>query len=75
MINDDDFLERVYNCDEAGLRTNPVANKVFITKGEKNAYLSAPSSGKSSYKVPFCISANSDLCLPFVVYKAKHLYE
>eukprot|EP00794_Sanderia_malayensis_P010157 gene10157-11195_t len=57
------------------MSTNPVSKKVFIPKGEKNAYLRAAGAGKATYSVLFCISANGDICPPFVVYKAKHLYQ
>eukprot|EP00795_Rhopilema_esculentum_P011062 gene11062-19921_t len=70
-----DLAERLHNCDEAGLATNPVSKKVFIPKTEKNAYFRAPSAGKTSYSVLFCISAKGHLCPPFVVYKAKNLYQ
>lgn len=63
MTNYDEFPERLHNGEEAGLGTNPVANKAFITKVEKNSYLSTPSSGEASYSVLFCISTNGDLCL------------
>ena len=52
-----------------------LAVKVFIPKTDKNAYLKAPGAGKASYSVLFCISANGDLCPPFVVYKSKYLYQ
>ena len=70
-----DLAERLHNCDEAGLATNPISKKVFIPKTDKNAYLKAPGAGKASYSVLFCISANGDLCPPFVVYKSKYLYQ
>ena len=68
-----DFPKRLHNCDEAGLATKPVSKKVFVLKKQKNAYLRAAGSGKSTYSVFFCITANGDLCPPFVVYKAKYL--
>ncbi len=70
-----DLAKRLHNSDEAGLSTNPISKKVFIPKREKNAYLKAPGAGKASYSVLFCVSADGDLCSPFVVYKSKYLYQ
>ncbi len=70
-----DLAKRLHNCNVADLSTNPVSKKVFIPKLEKNAYLKAPGAGKSSFSVLFCVSADGDLCSPFVVYKSKYLYQ
>ena len=75
MKDSPDLAERLHNCDEAGLATNPVNKKVFIPKNEKNAYLRAAGAGKTSYSILFCISATGKICPPFVVYKGKHLYQ
>ncbi len=75
MKDASDLSERLHNCDEAGLATNPVNKKVFIQKSEKNAYLRAAGAGKTSYSVLFCISAAGNICPPFVVYKGKNLYQ
>ncbi|XP_065653039.1 uncharacterized protein LOC136080350 [Hydra vulgaris] len=72
-----DFFEPhcIFNLDETGLRTDPTAGKIFVRKTSKTAYYIAPSCGKSMYTVLFCGSANGQCLLPFVVYKAIHLYD
>ena len=64
-----------FNCDETGLTTNPVHDKVYVRKGSKDAYMKAPNSGKTMFSVLFCVSATGVYLPPFTVYKSKNLYE
>ena len=48
---------RIFNLDETGLSTNRVHNKVYVSKGSRDAYLKSPVFGKANYTVLFCVSA------------------
>ena len=67
--------ERIFNCDETGLNSDQAGEKVYIKKGCKDAYLKTVNSVKTTYTVLFCSSARGEYLPPFVVYKAKHLYQ
>lgn len=67
--------ERIFNLDEIGLGTDSRANKVFVPKKNRIAYLKSPDAGKSMYSVLICTSATGNFLPPFTVYKSLHLYE
>lgn len=78
LVREHSFQEnpsRVFNCDETGLTTNPVHDKVYVRKGSKDAYMKAPNSGKTMFSVLFCVSATGVYLPPFTVYKSKNLYD
>ena len=62
---------RIFNCDETGLNTNRIGDKMYAKKGVRDTYIQAPSSGKTMYTVLFCASASGHYMPPLVVYKAK----
>ena len=66
---------RIFNLDETGLSTDRVHNKVYVSKGSRDAYLKSPVCGKANYSVLFCVSATGEYLPPFTVYKSKHLYD
>ena len=66
---------RVFNCDETGLNTNPVHEKVYVGRGSKDAYMKTPNCGKTMFSVLFCSSATGQYLPPFTVYKSKNLYD
>ena len=65
---------RIFNLDETGLTTDPRSEKVFIPRGDSNAYEITPTNGKTSYTVLFCTSATGNYAPPFILYKGKHCY-
>lgn len=67
--------DRVFNCDETGLTTNPVHEPVYVGRGAKDAYLKTPNCGKTMFSVLFCASATGKFLPPFTVYKSKNLYD
>lgn len=67
--------ERLFNLDETGFNTDRTGGAVYVQKECKDAYMMAPNAGKTTFTVLFCISANGTYLPPFVVYKAKHIYE
>ena len=73
--NQKELSERIYNCDETAVSTNPAGKKVFISKGKRDAYLEAPGAGKACYTVLFCTSASGEFLPPLIVYKARNLYQ
>lgn len=70
-----DKPHRIFNLDEAGLGTNPIASKVFVPVSSHTAYLKSACGGKASYSVLFCVSASGWYLPPFIVYKGLHLYQ
>ena len=66
---------KVFNCDETGLNTNPVHDKVYVGRKSRDSYMKAPNCGKTMFTVLFCVSATGVYLPPFTVYKSKNLYD
>ena len=64
----------VFNYDETNLTEDPGAKKALYRRGVKYAEKVCNHS-KSSLSVMFCGSADGKMLPPYVVYKAKNLYE
>ena len=64
----------VYNYDETNLTEDPGAKKALYRRGVKYAE-KVSNHSKSSLSVMFCGSADGKMLPPYVVYKAKNLYE
>ena len=64
----------VFNYDETNLTEDPGAKKALYRRGVKYAE-KVSNHSKSSLSVMFCGSANGKMLPPYVVYKAKNLYE
>ncbi|KAJ8913064.1 hypothetical protein NQ315_006565 [Exocentrus adspersus] len=62
------------NYDETNFVDNPGAAKVVMKKGSKHAYRTLDTS-KTSITVMFAIAGNGARLPPYVVYRAKHIYE
>ena len=76
LVQDNNLTpDRIFNLDETGLATDARAEKVFVSKTDRNAYLRAATCGKVTYSVLFCASASGVFMPPFTVYKGLHLYE
>lgn len=67
--------ERVLNTDEVGFNTNSDEKECFFKKGSKDAYILAPSCGKSMFSVLMCSSAAGEVMPPLVIYKGSHLFD
>ena len=70
--------ERIYNCDETGIKTDGVRKGCcYAGKGAKSCYSKQPSEGKVQYTVMFTISAGGDLLPPYLLYKSSsdHLFD
>ena len=65
---------RMFNADEAGMGTDPMAKQLLFRKGQRNAQILQPTECKASTTVLYCASASGKFLPPFVVYKAVHLY-
>ena len=65
----------IFNLDETGLSTDERASQCFFKRGTKDAHIRNPTGRKAMYTVLFCGSADGNMLPPFVVYKAKHLYD
>ncbi len=70
-----DQPHRIFNADETGLSTNPLASKVYVEKKARNSYMECATGGKTMYTVLFCVSATGQYMTPFTVYKGKNLYD
>ena len=64
----------VFNYDETNLTEDPGAKKALYRRGVKYAE-KVSNHSKSSLSVMFCGSADGKMLPPYVVYKAKNLYE
>lgn len=64
----------IINYDETNFKDDPGVIKVVAGKGSKHTHRTIDSS-KTSTTVMFAISATGDCLPPYVVYKAKHMYE
>jgi hypothetical protein len=67
--------ERVFNADETGLNTDGTVAAAYLKKGTKVAVTINPSGGKVQYSVLICGNAVGTMLPPFVVYRAKNLYD
>ncbi|KAJ8967954.1 hypothetical protein NQ317_003544 [Molorchus minor] len=64
----------VVNYDETNFADDPGSVKVVTKKGAKHTYRTIDTS-KSSTTVMFAIAGDGTMLPPYVVYKAKHMYE
>ena len=64
----------VFNYDETNLTEDPGAKKALFRRGVKYAE-KVSNHSKASLSVMFCGSADGKMLAPYVVYKAKNLYE
>ncbi|XP_072397988.1 uncharacterized protein [Diabrotica undecimpunctata] len=64
----------VINYDETNLTNDPGAVKVVVRKGSKHAHRVMDTS-KTSTSVMFSVAGDGTLLPPYIVYKAKHMYE
>ncbi|XP_074651252.1 uncharacterized protein LOC141910034 [Tubulanus polymorphus] len=65
----------IFNMDETGFQTDIGSKKVLCRRGDKNPHVTVGSSTKTMYTVVECCSADGNFLAPYVVYKAKNLYE
>lgn len=70
-----DYPDRIFNLDEAGMGTDSRNKPVFIPKSARFAYMKSPTCGKTMFTVLFCTSASGHYMPPFTIYKSAHLYE
>ena len=64
----------IINCDETNCSDDPGAVKVVVKRGSKHAHRFMDTS-KTSTSVMFAVAGDGVLLPPYVVYKAKHMYE
>lgn len=59
---------------KVGFNTDPTAEKVFCRHGSKNPVTIIGGSGKEYYTVLECCNAMGNFITPYVLFKAKNLY-
>lgn len=70
-----DSPAQIINLDETGFVTDPKCKRVFVKKGKRNPSVVIPGSGKEMYTVLGCVAANGKVFPPYILYKAKNLYD
>lgn len=60
-----DYPDRIFNLDEAGMGTDNRNKPVFIPKSAHFAYMKSPTCGKTMFTVLFCTSASGHYMPPF----------
>ena len=72
---EDEIANRLWNADETGLCLDATSTKVLARRGAKSVYEIGGGSGREFITVLGCGSADGIKLPPFVVYKAKNLWE
>ena len=70
-----ELSQRLWNCDETAFATASASRSVIARRGAKSVYETMSGSGREYITVHWCGNANGDQIPPYILYKAKHLYQ
>ena len=74
-LSEDEVASRLWNADETGLCLDTTSTRVLARRGAKSVYEIGGGSGREYITVLGCGSADGIKLPPFVLYKAKNLWE
>ena len=74
-LSEDEVASRLWNADETGLCLDATSTRVLARRGAKSVYEIGGGSGREYITVLGCGSADGIKLPPFVLYKAKNLWE
>ena len=75
IIKDPEVACRLWNCDETTFCTSTTSKKLLCKQGAQSLHEVGGGTGREHTTVHVCCCANGQRLLPFILYKAKNMYQ